>query len=283
MAIITIHHCADHDGQCSAAIVKEKYPECELIPMDYGMSFPWGRIATNDTVFMVDFALEPIERMIHLDKKCKLIWIDHHISSIDDAKAASFDPEGLRVNGKSACELTWEYLNPGVTIPHGIHLLGRYDVWDHSNPDALAFHYGLTSYDTDPANVELWQKVFTDESFVAEVVKEGTIISRYVEKTDAEYLAGYAFDATLAGFRCLALNRARSGSLAFAGKWDPEKYDVMLMFAHNGTDVNVSVYTDKPNVDMSKLAKRYGGGGHASASGFSLANVPLMIKDLKKV
>ena len=33
--------------------------------------------------------------------------------------------------------------------------------------------------------------------------------------------------------------------------------------------VSVSIYSDKPNIDVSEIALKYGGGGHVSASGFA--------------
>lgn len=35
------YHSADLDGFCSGAIIKYSFPECELIPINYGDTFPW--------------------------------------------------------------------------------------------------------------------------------------------------------------------------------------------------------------------------------------------------
>ena len=54
-------HSVDLDGHCSGAIVKKAYPECEMIGINYGDSFPWGVIGPGEKVVMVDFSLQPFE------------------------------------------------------------------------------------------------------------------------------------------------------------------------------------------------------------------------------
>ena len=72
------YHSADLDGHCSGAIVKHKYPECELIGINYGDEFPWDDLDIDDPIYMVDFSLQPFDQMIKLGKHFNLIWIDHH-------------------------------------------------------------------------------------------------------------------------------------------------------------------------------------------------------------
>jgi hypothetical protein len=49
------YHSADLDGHCSGAIIKQKYPDCEMIGINYGETIDYSRIETGETVFMVDF------------------------------------------------------------------------------------------------------------------------------------------------------------------------------------------------------------------------------------
>ena len=67
------YHSADLDGHCSGAIVKYAHPECELIGINYGDKFPWESIGQDETVYMVDFSLQPFSDMIRLNKACSLI------------------------------------------------------------------------------------------------------------------------------------------------------------------------------------------------------------------
>lgn len=267
--IVCIHH-NDADGWCSAAIVRSVFPNCKLIEMSYGHELPFDQINKDDTVYMVDFCLEPIEEMIKLSNMCELIWIDHHASSMKAASGADFHPEGLRVIGKAGCELTWEYLRSGKKIPTAVHFIGRYDVWDHSDPRILPFHYGMILEDLTPSNDILWKKLFdNDEDLLMSVMKRGVICHGYQQAIDMNYAKSHMFDVTVDGLRGLALNVARCSSLAFVDAWDPTKYDIMISFAYLPDSVTVSIYSDKPNVDVSEIAAKYGGGGHINASGFA--------------
>ena len=98
--ITCVFHNADHDGECSAAIVKAKYPECKLIGLNYGDPIPWDILKNSEMVVMVDFSF-PIEKMIYLASKTQLIWIDHHASIIKDAEKYDFNPDGVRNLDKS--------------------------------------------------------------------------------------------------------------------------------------------------------------------------------------
>ena len=132
------YHDSDLDGRCSGAIIKYEYTDCEMIGINYGNEFPWDIIEKDETVFMVDFCLQPFGAMDRLALNCNLVWIDHHKSAIEEyGTHRSID--GLRKIGIGACALVWEFLYPQRSIPYGIQMLAEYDVWNHKNPEPLPF------------------------------------------------------------------------------------------------------------------------------------------------
>ena len=278
--MICFYHGADFDGKCSAAVVKYKYPECRLFPVDHGKPFPWHEIKQGEKAFMVDFSLS-IDRMLHLAKKTELIWIDNHTSSIKDAIEAGFNPAGIRVLGKSGCELTWEYLFKGELTPTVVHLLGRFDVHDLTDTRTLPFQYGFNLEDVDPNNVELWSRLFEgDVKFVDHVISNGVPILAYKTYTDSDTIKRHAFDAEFDGLKALVVNTGVKGSGTFDSRWDPEKYDIMLTFVITPAGVSGSMYTTKENLDLSKVARKFGGGGRPQASGYSFNNIDKFFKVL---
>jgi hypothetical protein len=72
---LCFYHKRDLDGHCSAAIVKNLYPNCELIGVDYGEIFQWDKIKTGVEVCMVDFSL-PVKDMRKLNKKMFTVYMD---------------------------------------------------------------------------------------------------------------------------------------------------------------------------------------------------------------
>ncbi len=152
------YHGADLDGHCSGAIVKYRYPECEMYPINYGDEFPWDEIKPDEIIFMVDFCLQPHDKMKLLGDTL-LHYIDHHADAVT-AMRNMLDPNGFTWIGKpclgekAACELTWEYLFPDKPVPLAVKFLGRYDVWDHADDRTLPFQMRMRMEDLDPKNWE---------------------------------------------------------------------------------------------------------------------------------
>ena len=98
------YHRSDLDGVCSGAIVKYKYPECEMIGVDYGDDFEklTSMIEMEEVIFIVDFSFD-VELMKSLIMEYNLIWIDHHQTAI--AKCDGYSIAGKREVGKAGCEL----------------------------------------------------------------------------------------------------------------------------------------------------------------------------------
>ncbi|MBZ0158445.1 MAG: hypothetical protein K8I29_19780 [Alphaproteobacteria bacterium] len=272
------YHKADMDGKCSGAIVKMVFPSCEMIGINYGDTFPWERIKEGEAVFMVDFCLQPFEDMERLNRLCTLTWIDHHKSAIEEMFRRKFRAIGGQslVDGLAACELTWAFLHATQEIPRAVHLLGRYDVWEHHNhPGALEFQYGIRNAgDCRPENQTLWQELFYLPARVEEIIKEGALLLSYEERQNEAYVKSCAFEVELDGLRCIAVNKGLANSLLFKSVYDPEKHDAMLAFVRRPGKWTVSIYADKPEVDASAICKARGGGGHKGAAGFQCETLP---------
>jgi len=276
------YHKADYDGQCSAAIVKYRYPECELIGIDYKDKFPFDRVAEGETVFMVDFSLSPITDMMFLSLKSNLIWIDHHISAIKeyenfpDEKPVIF---GTRDTSKAGCELTWEFLYPDIDMPRAVRLLGRYDVWDlESNWDVLPFQYGMKVYNTEPTNMMFWAPLFRNgnDIWIDHTISQGKTILQFINKENTKFCKETAFELEFEGYRCICINRPGStNSQMFDSIYHPVAgHDIMIAFGWQSDIWKFSLYTTKPEINVSEIAKKYGGGGHAQAAGFYAVDLP---------
>jgi len=281
------YHSADLDGHCSGAIVKYKYPECEMIGINYGDEFPWDDINEGETVFMVDFCLQPFIDIIDLNSICNLVWIDHHKSAIEEAERRNFIASGGQILevGKAACELCWEYLFPDKKMPLGVKLLGRYDVWELKYcPDVLPFQYGMRLYDTDLDRYvwglpSVWYEVFeNDTDFLSKCIKNGRIILRYIEKENKKYVEQYYFETEIDGIPALAVNKGLANSQLFSSVWDTKKYPIVIAFVWRGDNWTVSLYTtEETGIDVSEIAKSYGGGGHKCAAGFQCKELPFKL------
>lgn len=280
------YHSADLDGHCSGALIKWMFPHCETIGINYGDEFPWHRIQEDtEDIFMVDFSLQPFEQMIKLHELSngRLIWIDHHISAIKEyndwanTNLITNLIRGFRRDGIGACALVWEFLT-SQKIPTFAKLLAEYDVWDHSDPRTLSFQYGMRLQDnTLPENEIFWSSLF-DVEIVNRITEDGGIVLKYQNAENKKYIDACGFETQLDDLRCIAINKMLTNSQIFDSVWDQSKYDVMLTFGFRKGQWTVSLYTDKPDVDVSVIAKNYGGGGHKGAAGFQCKELPFELK-----
>ncbi len=286
------YHKADLDGKCSAAIVKHSHPECEMIGINYGDEFPWDTIQPSQVVYMVDFSLQPFSDMIRLNEMCKFHWIDHHKTAIANASACDFEPSGgfMLSTEFAACELTWRYChNDGYTsveIPHAVHLLGRYDVWDHQDPSVLPFQYGMRAIaDTRPEHQTLWEVFFSktpdEKDFVRKVIEMGRIILAYETLQNAMICKAESFDTELNGLPAICINRGMVNSSIFDSVYDPEKHKIMISFSRSKSVLGkwkVSLRSTNSDVDCGDIAALFGGGGHKGSAGFVCNVLPFPIE-----
>ncbi len=205
------YHSSDFDGHCSGAIVKRKYPECQMIGVEHDKTVTEVMkdetpFINNETVFIVDFCFDEKE-MRDLQKYTTLIWIDHHKSSIE--KMGNFECDGIRYleesnatpsDKKAGCELTWEYLFPDKIMPRVVKLLGRYDIWDHEDPNVLPFQSGIRAgIDTLP-NSLIWPHMFNEDvegtATISRLIKKGETIFQYETRQNEIYAQGMAFETT---------------------------------------------------------------------------------------
>ena len=208
-----------------------------------------------------------------------MILIDHHKTTLDAVSERLSPSEGIgSIRGKLAtdkagCELVWEYIYPEIAMPKAVRLLGRYDIWDQSDPDTLPFQYGMRMYNTDPSDNktnELWYDLmFTscDQLHsVPQIADEGNTILKYINAENGKYANQTAFEVIFKNYKCIWINRALGNSMFFDSVYDPQKHDLMMPFYLTKNGVwTVSLYTTHDHIDCSEIAKKMGGGGHKKA------------------
>lgn len=297
MKTTVIYHSADYDGIFCREIAKKFLPDAELIGWDYKdekIPFPDG------TVYVLDLSPECFSDWLTApDGQNRLIWIDHHKTAIEKFEVQHKFGAGYRIDGVAACRLTWQFfantppidvlqkdwlpskqqfIDRQVVEPEGVRLAGEYDIWDKRDPRAEVFQFGLRSRELTPHD---WSMLLAEERdcnmhIVSTLLKDGQLLQRYQQDTDASIVKYRSFEIEWEGLRFLALNTARCNSLTFAAAVKPE-HDGLLGFCWNGKKWTVSLYgATKPEIDLSAIAVKYGGGGHKQACGFTCEKLPFL-------
>jgi oligoribonuclease NrnB/cAMP/cGMP phosphodiesterase (DHH superfamily) len=253
-----------------------------MIGVDYNDELDRSLILeyVKETVFVVDFSFN-YDDMKWLKEETKLIWIDHHKSAIE--KMGDFKCDGIRYlekqndkpsDKKSGCELTWNYLYPDEKMPCSVYYLGRYDVWDHEDINILPFQYGLRMEENTHPESEIWPYILRTSTYVKDFIDgyihNGKIILDYQDEQNKKHIEAMGFETVFEELRAIVVNKPMSNSKVFDSVYNESKHDIMIIFGIKQGEYKYSLYSTKENVDCSKIATKYGGGGHKGAAGFHL-------------
>lgn len=297
--MVNIFHHNDADGYASAYLVRKTYPKemtnIKYYVMDYSKEFPLNEISKDDTVYIVDFSISPELMSKLLEITENVIWIDHHRTSIDMYKKFSTPIRGLRFEGVSGAGLTWLYMNDWSkksieelsqasisheeavetlenilkdNAPYWLRLVDDWDVWRHKYPESSFFNLAISN----DLSVELFGRLDTAQEneeliLLPVLVERGKNYARFRDSWSERFMNEYGFVIKLEGHRVFCVNGGSMNSLYFRNLI--KEYDAVMNFCFNSCGskkFKVSIYSEK--IDVSKIAKKYGGGGHPGASGF---------------
>lgn len=297
-----IYHRADNDGKLSGAIAvaatsssngHSRIRNEEAIGWDF--SDDPIDVSKEERVIVVDLPLNCIKGIDRANGKIddtlasRLIWIDHHASSIANSNWERI--RGLRIDGVAACRLAWQYFYGDPTciksdyVQHAvaehrvIQLVGEYDVWDKRNPDAELFNFGTYDWDFETF-VHLTNCLLDaddEPTSLREILLRGKIIKEHQEHFAGSVLAQRGYMVNFDGIKFVVLNSAHARS----SMWFPEaviaehfpEAEALCAIRMNGTrKTGVSLYHRKghEHLDLSAIAVTYGGGGHKGACGFEI-------------
>jgi oligoribonuclease NrnB/cAMP/cGMP phosphodiesterase (DHH superfamily) len=263
-----------HGAGAVVALYENNYNASDFFEVDYVQELPLNKISKNEKVYFVDysFSLNTVDVLNKVMKiTSNIIWIDHHASSLELLeKYPGFKSiSGIVQNGISGAALTYMYLyNVNyASLPLFLKYISDFDCWHLKMPNTMQFKYGVECYDYS-VHSDFWVRFFddTDDRFLNTVIDRGAIAKQYSENVYKRVREQNAYEADVNGYKGLILNRDGFSEL-FGEQMD--KYDVCVLWHYENKKYVYSIYTKKDNIDVSKIAEKYGGGGHKGAAGFS--------------
>ena len=299
---VVIYHKSDFDGIFCREIARKFLPDAELIGWEYGEPTP--AVPPEAALYIMDLSVPD------LMKHPGLVWIDHHKTAIEKYPATI---PGYRIDGVAACRLAWQwfyiamlnaqnatneqlqldlpekemFVNRILPEPLAVRLAGEYDIWDKRDPNADLFQHGLRSQNLGE---NMWDLMLVN-SDLSEPGREdiGTITVHalldageavaYAEKRKNELIIGNnGFTRQWEGLWFLCCNAGSYNSHLFTAGIKPEHDGLLGFCLRKDGQWSVSLYgvPGKPDVDLSAIASKYGGGGHKQACGFKCAKLPFL-------
>jgi len=264
---LIIYHANCVDGW-TAAWVAYRHADPELHAAHYGDASPDVR---ERSVFVVDFSY-PRETLIDMyEKSLSLRVLDHHSTAAADLEGLPFCTFDME---RSGAGLAWDILETGPR-PWLVDYVEDRDLWRWALPNSRAVSAYIA---TQPFTIEAWDALAALR--VEDVVERGRAVLSYVERRvesmverAARGWLSHQVDAdTLAYEPCAVVNC--TGEMSEVGNTLASKHPFAALWFQNAEGEYIySLRSDASNpehVDVSVIAKLFGGGGHKHAAGFKV-------------
>lgn len=271
--IVVLYHDKCPDGFGAAYAAWKKFGDtAEYIPVSYGEPLPEG--LADRAVYIVDFCYESDEAMQELaDTTAKLVVLDHHESSRGRAEKV---PEHVFDTNRSGATIAWSYFHPDAPLPRLMQYLEDGDLYRYALPETrdifsylLVLPFEFTAWDTFVAGLE-------SDATRADLLKKAAAYTEFfnalaqssVERAKKVHFEGYEV--------YFAATHPNITMKSYVGNQLYKKLPPFsLMVTAHPDGFGVSIRGDG-SVDVSKIAAKYGGGGHPGSSGFFIPNGGVM-------
>ena len=275
------------------ALIKADVPYTEKVP---------EQIKDKDILIIdVAYKLEILEEIIKLCNS--LVFIDHHVTIKDDVENLKnkYSNKKLKIiynQQKSGCALTWKYFYPNNKPPRFIRLIEDQDTGTWKLPDTKYFMYALdVVYNKSIEslkNFNKWERLF-NKNEVIKLIKKGKQYNEYIlhlvsnnNAYSIEYFPSQKFyDENIEFFDKpgqykVAVFCGSCPSATILGNYIVKniKIDFVIMWTFSLETKKYLITFRSDKVNVGKIAKLFGGGGHELASSGSFYQAQYNIQDL---
>lgn len=302
---IVIYHGNCWDGFCASWLFHKVLPNAEYVPAQYGQAPP---DVTGKFVYILDFSYKrPVMRQMLSSAKFVCV-LDHHktaeeeLAGLVDEFSQRPDliqnPPGSEVPfirfdmNKSGGRLAWEYLCENITsiierhqiypeqkqsiknvwLNHATHVLWLVtytedrDLWRWELPNSREINAYIRSYPLDFKRWDDWGDQAPAGSAWRAMCEAGAAILRREKQIVDDHVRN-ATEIRLAGHDVLCVNATVLFS-DIAGELAKGRPFGVVYFDRKDGKRQWSLRSTDEGLDVSEIAKQFGGGGHRNAAGF---------------
>ena len=230
-------------------------------------------VEVGEEVYVVDYSFtQPTVYLLDkLIDNTRLVWIDHHVSSIDliEKRRVYSEVKGFVRNGISGTALTYIYFNMCKIedTPRFVQLISDYDCWNNKMlPDSTYFKLG---YDAQSDKFLTLYLLYhrPEDPLMKNMIDNGCIIKNYINQDNKFYIEDNGYESkTEDGIPIYVCNKS-SNSWLFGDLI--KKYPAVCCYVFDGEEYVYSIYSSEfSTFDCRVYAEKHGGGGHKGAAGF---------------
>ena len=268
--IVVIYHAQCPDGFGAAYAAWKKFGDfASYLPCAMPAPVPEGII--NKELYVLDYSYnqETIQELIDINKS--VVVIDHHQSG---ESAVTAFPQNIFDMNHSGAVLAWQYFHPTVAVPSVLLYVEDHDIWKHTLPNHVEFNVALHQIPRSFSNWETLIHNLEDEKFLQDFIEKGRILATF-EQDVITKLTEIKERVLFEGHEVWALNfgghyKSILGNILAEQNLEIGGVALGIIYNHANGKVNISLRS-KGDVDVAKLAEKYGGGGHKNAARIQVA------------
>jgi len=261
--IIVFYHAKDNDGLGSAWVAWKKFKDkADYFGIDYHFELKFDY--RDKTIYFLDIHPTDAATSALKQNNNRLILIDHHLST--ERVLSLYDEYRFDIN-HSAAVLSWKYFFPQKPMPKILTYVEDIDIWKHQIPFSREIDTILDVYAND---FEQWDKLAKEIERPLKrkkYITMGQIITNYQDKL-IDKIVNKAKLVKFEGYTVFAVNSpiliSEVGN-ALVKKQPP----LAIVWSEINHTIWFSLRSDD-SCDASKIAEKYGGGGHKGAAAFYL-------------
>lgn len=269
MEYVVIYHKDCFDGFTGAWVVSKyldklhRGEKVSFVPATYGDLPPDVK---DKGVIIVDFSYsrEVLDRM--LEDSSSLMVLDHHKTAEEALKG--FLHAVFNMN-KSGAGIAWDWLFPGEKRPWLVNCIEDRDLWKFNLPLTKLQMAYIASL---PMTMESWEELSQEDP--EDVATYGRSILKYIENYGRKSIE-HAVMRELGGYSFWIINVSYQNCSDHLDLMISMKdFDRAAYFFLRGDGKWQFGMRSRGDFDVSEIAKKYGGGGHKNAAGFTLDRLP---------
>ena len=275
MKNLVVHHKKCLDGLGAAwCLFRSGEDNMEFLPALYGDKPP--EVDGDTNVYIVDFSYSPEDTKLICDKANKVVLLDHHKTALDRIlpvadQFRNFDASFCTTH-KSGAGIAFDYVDDkfGLVADLPFHLpwqlaaIQDRDLWKFELPDTREITAFMRIEPMDIFQFDYMMEAFSKE----DAVRDGSLALK-IQKTHVENcIKSTMREVGFLGYKAAMVN-ANGQFASDIGDRLSGEYQVVLIYFDTADERKFSLRS-RGDIDVSEMARQYGGGGHKNASGFSV-------------
>lgn len=261
--IVVFYHKKCWDGFSGAwAAWKKLGNKAEYVGVQPGEA-P-GMDVRGKEVYLIDTAFPEAEMRKILKNNAKLVVLDHHFSNAERVKIST---ENVYQMNHSGAVIAWNYFHPKKPVPVFLKYVEDADIWKWTMPNSKALSMLKEEM---PFDFKVWSKTvkeYENKKKLRQYALQGQQLVDFSESLQ-EHAIGNAQVVKFDGHKCLAVNSPLLHS-DIGNKLTKLMPPFGIVWSEKSDYRAVSLRSNG-KFDVSKLAQKYGGGGHKAAAAFRL-------------